>query len=89
MSEENISYNDTIRIVRIVIKCSDLLSDYDLLEGYVKIKKSKYIKHELKETFFNLGEYFDKFSSAFLKPFVEEDDVTQMELQAMFNDFIK
>jgi hypothetical protein len=89
MSEENVSYNDTIRIVRIVIKCSDLLSDYDLLEGYVKIKKSKYIKHELKEIFFNLGEYIDKFSSAFLKPFVEEDDVTQMELQAMFNDFNK
>jgi hypothetical protein len=89
MSEENVSYNDTIRIVRIVIKCSDLLSDYDLLEGYVKIKKSKYIKHEIKETFFDLGAYIDKFSSAFLKPFVEEDDVAQMELQAMFNEFNK
>jgi len=89
MTEKEVSYNDTIRIVRVVIKCSDLLSDYDLLEGYVKIKKSKYIKHEIKETFFDLGAYIDKFSSAFLKPFVEEDDMTQMELQAMFNEFNK
>ena len=89
MTEKEVSYNDTIRIVRVVIKCSDLLSDYDLLESYVKIKKSRYIKHELKEVFFELGAYIDKFSTAFLKPFVEEDDVTQMELQSMFNEFNK
>lgn len=87
MSE--ISQKDTIIIVRVVTKCSDLLSDFDTLEEFVKSKKAKYIKHELKPIFFELGNYIDRFSSCFLKPFVEHDDESQMELQSMFNDFNK
>ncbi len=87
MSE--ISKNDALIIVRVVTKCSDLLSDYDTLGDFVILKKAKYIKHELKPIFFELGNYIDRFSSCFLKPFVEHDDVSQMELQSMFNDFNK
>jgi len=82
-----INDNDTISIVRIVIKCSDLLSDFDTLEEYMNDKTSKFIKQEVKAPFKILGEYVDKFSSAFLKSFVETDDVIQMELQAIFNEF--
>lgn len=87
MSE--VSKNDALIIVRVVTKCSDLLSDFDTLEEFVKSKKAKYIKHELKPIFFELGNYIDRFSSCFLKPFVEHDDNAQMELQSMFNDFNK
>lgn len=87
MSE--VSKNDALIIVRVVTKCSDLLSDFDTLEDFIKIKKAKYIKHELKPIFFELGNYIDRFSSCFLKPFVEHDDKSQMELQSMFNDFNK
>lgn len=82
-----ISEEDTIRIVRIVIKCSDLLSDFDTLEEGMNNKSSRYIKQEVKAPFKKLGEYVDKFSSAFLTSFVQADDVVQMELQAIFNDF--
>jgi len=89
MEENNISKEDTIAIVRAVIKCADLLTDYDNLEAFIKMKRSKYIKHELKPIFFELGNYIDRFSSCFLGPFVEHDEVAQMELQSMFNDFNK
>ena len=82
-----IKHEDTIRIVRIVIKCSDLLYDFDTLEDYVKVKKSRYIKHDHKKIFFSLGEYIDKFSSCFLTPFVESNEESQMELQKMFTEF--
>lgn len=82
-----IKHADTIRIVRIVIKCSDLLYDFDTLEDYIKAKKSKYIKHDHKKIFFSLGEYIDKFSSCFLVPFVEDNEESQMELQKMFTEF--
>jgi hypothetical protein len=83
----HINEEDTIRIVRIVVKCSDMLSDFDVLEEYMINKKTKYIKHEVKAPFKVLGSYVDKFSSAFLKPFVEADDTTQMELQSIFSEF--
>lgn len=82
-----ITENDTINIVRIVIKCSDLLSDFDTLEEYMTKKTSRYIKQEVKAPFKKVGEYIDNFSSAFLTSFVQADDVVQMELQAIFNDF--
>jgi hypothetical protein len=83
----HITEEDTIRIVRIVIKCSDLLSDFDTLEEYMIDKKSKFIRQEVKAPFVKLGEYVDKFSSAFLKSFVATDDIVQMELQAIFSEF--
>lgn len=83
----HITEEDTIRIVRIVVKCSDLLSDFDTVEEYMINKTSKFIKQEAKDPFRKLGLYIDKFSSAFLKSFVQADDVTQMELQAIFNEF--
>lgn len=82
-----ITENDTITIVRIVIKCSDMLSDFDILEEYMNDKKSRFIRQEVKAPFKSLGEYVDKFSSAFLTSFVQTDEVIQMELQAIFNDF--
>jgi hypothetical protein len=84
-----VNKEDTIRIVRIVIKCSDLLTDYDTLVDYMQSKKSVYIKHELKKKLTDLGEFVDRFSSTFLKPFVEADEIAQMELQGMFTDFTK
>lgn len=82
-----ITENDTISIVRIVVKCSDLLSDFDTLEEYMNDKTSKFIRQEVKAPFKILGEYVDKFSSVFLKSFVETDDIIQMELQSIFNEF--
>jgi hypothetical protein len=84
-----ISKEDSIRIVRIVVKCSDLLSDYDILASAIENKKAKYAKHELKNIILELGEFVDKFSGAFLIPFVKADDELQMELQASFTEFSK
>jgi hypothetical protein len=86
---EGISKKDSIIIVRVVTKCSDLLTDFDTLGEYIENKKSKYVKHELKFLFLELGNYIDRFSSCFLKPFVEHDDISQMELQSMFTDLSK
>jgi hypothetical protein len=83
----HITEDDTIRIVRIVVKCSDLLSDFDTLEEYMKNKTSKFIKQEVKAPFVKLGDYVDKFSSAFLTSFVQADDIIQMELQSIFSEF--
>jgi hypothetical protein len=83
----HITEDDTIRIVRIVIKCADLLPDYDILEGYMIDKNSKFIRHEVKAPFKLLGSYIEKFSDAFLTSFVQADEVIQMEIQAIFNDF--
>jgi hypothetical protein len=77
----HITEDDTIRIVRIVVKCSDLLSDFDTLEEYMKNKTSKFIRQEVKAPFVKLGDYVDKFSSAFLTSFVQADDIIQMELE--------
>jgi hypothetical protein len=66
----DIETEDTIRLVRVAIKCADLLPDYDFL----------------KDLFITLGFGLDKFSSAFLKPFVEADENTQMDLQKMFRE---
>ena len=83
---KEISPEDTIRLVRVAIKCADLLPDYDVLHDLMEEKKSKYIKHEIKDLFLTLGFRLDKFSSAFLKPFVQEDQETQKELQKMFRE---
>jgi len=85
----DISQEDSIRIVRIVVKCSDLLSDYDLLADKIEKKNAKYVKHELKNITLELGEFVDKFSGAFLVPFVKTDDELQMELQKSFSAFSK
>jgi hypothetical protein len=89
INPEDISREDTIRLVRIAIKCADLLENYDTLEWYYKEKKSKYIKHEVKKPFERLGPGLDKFSGAFLKPFVTADQNTQMELQQSFLSYSK
>jgi hypothetical protein len=83
---KEINPEDSIRLVRIAIKCADLLPDYDILSELMEEKKSKYIKHELKDMFITLGFGVDKFSSAFLKPFVEADENTQKDLQQMFRE---
>lgn len=85
-SPDDISKEDSIRLVRVAIKCADLLPDYDVLSELMDEKKSKYIKHEIKTVFLTLGFGLDKFSSAFLKPFVQEDEGTQLELQKMFRE---
>lgn len=82
----DIETEDTIRLVRVAIKCADLLPDYDILFELMEEKNSKYIKHDLKDLFITLGFGLDKFSSAFLKPFVEADENTQMDLQKMFRE---
>lgn len=87
LSADDISREDTIRLVRIAIKCADLLPDFDTVNYFYENKKSKYIKHEIKEPFERLGTKLDSFSSAFLTPFVVADSQTQMELQKMFRDF--
>ena len=87
LSADDISRDDTIRLVRIAIKCADLLPDFDIVNDLYLDGKSKYVKHEIKEPFERLGAKLDSFSSAFLKPFVEADSQTQMELQQMFRDF--
>lgn len=87
LSADDISRHDTIRLVRIAIKCADLLPDFDTVNYFYENKKSKYIKHEIKEPFERLGTKLDSFSSAFLRPFVVADSQTQMELQKMFRDF--
>lgn len=87
LSADDISREDTIRLVRIAIKCADLLPDFDEVNYLYQEGKSKYIKHEIKEPFERLGASLEKFSSAFLKPFVEADSQTQMELQQMFRDY--
>jgi hypothetical protein len=84
--EVKISPEDTIRLVRVATKCADLLTEYDALFYLMESKKSKYIKHKLKEPFVILGESLDRFSSAFLKPFIQEDENTQMDLQKMFRE---
>lgn len=86
ISADEISTEDTIRLVRVSIKCADLLPDYDVLFELMEEKKSKYIKHELKKMFLTLGFGLDKFSSAFLIPFVKADENTQLDLQKMFRE---
>ena len=86
LSADEISQDDTIRLVRISMKCADLLTDFDIVDDLYKDNKSKYIKHELKDPFEKLGAEVDSFSSAFLKPFVIADSNIQMEIQQMFRE---
>lgn len=86
ISADEISQDDTIRLVRVATKCADLLIDFDVINDLYLEKKSKYIKHNLKKPFELIGFELDKFSSAFLKPFVKADQLSQMELQKMFRE---
>ncbi len=86
ISADEISQDDTIRLVRISMKCADLLTDFDVVDDLYKENKSKYIKHEIKEPFEKLGAEVDRFSSAFLKPFVDADSKIQMEIQKIFRE---
>jgi len=84
---KNVTHDDTIRLVRIAIKCADCLTDFDIIDDLYQEKESKYIKHELKKIFPAFGNYIDKFSSKFLEAFVGADDESQKDLQQSFRDF--
>lgn len=84
---KNVTHGDTIRLVRIAIKCADCLVDFDVIDDLYQEKNSKYIKHELKKVFPLFGTYIDKFSSKFLEAFVGADDESQKDLQQSFRDF--
>lgn len=84
---KNVTKGDTIRLVRIALKCADCLIDFDIVDDLYQEKKSKYIKHELKEIFPLFGNYIDKFSSEFLKAFVGADQEIQKDLQLSFREF--
>ena len=84
---KNVTHDDTIRLVRIAIKCADCLTDFDIIDDLYQEKESKYIKHELKKVFPLFGTYIDKFSSKFLEAFVGADDESQKDLQQSFREF--
>ena len=85
--EKTVSPKDTIRVVRIALKCADALVDFDVINDLIEDKKAKYVKHDLKDPFIKSGFTVELFSSEFLKHFVQEDENTQMELQKIFRDF--
>jgi hypothetical protein len=85
--EKTISPEDTIRFVRIALKCADAIVDFDVIFDLIEDKKAKYVKHELKKPFIKTGSTIEIFSSDFLRNFVKADDKLQMELQKIFRDF--
>lgn len=85
--EKEVSPKDTIRVVRIALKCADALVDFDVINDLIEDKKAKYVKHDLKKDFLKSGYIVELFSSEFLTHFVKEDENTQMELQQIFRDF--
>jgi hypothetical protein len=85
--EKEVSPKDTIRIVRITLKCADALVDFDAVNDLIRDKKARYVKHDLKKSFAKSGHIVELFSSEFLTHFVKEDENTQMELQQIFRDF--
>jgi hypothetical protein len=85
--EKEVSPEDTIRVVRIALKCADALVDFDVINDLVEDKKAKYMKHELKKPFQYSGYTIELFSSEFLKKFVQADENIQMRLQQIFRDF--
>jgi len=87
MENKEISPEDTIRVVRVALKCADALVDFDVINDLVEDKKAKYMKHDLKKPFQYSGHVIELFSSEFLKKFVQADQNTQMELQQIFREF--
>jgi len=87
--KENVktSHDDALRLVRITTKCADCLVDFDIVDDLYQEGKSKYIRQELKKEFPIFGNYIEKFSSKFLKAFVEADQDSQKELQQSFREF--
>ena len=49
--EKEVSPKDTIRVVRIALKCADALVDFDVINDLIEDKKAKYVKHDLKDSF--------------------------------------
>jgi|688.fasta_scaffold124117_4 hypothetical protein len=85
--EKEVSPKDTIRIVRVALKCADALIDFDVVNDLIEDKSVKYVKHGLKKDFLKSGYVVELFSSEFLTHFVKEDENTQMELQKIFREF--
>ena len=87
LSADDISQEDTIRLVRVAIMCADLLPDFDVINDLYVDGKSKYIKHKLKGPFEIIGTDLDVFSSPFLRAFQKEDEIAERDLQLMFREF--
>ena len=86
MNPNDIKPEDTIAIVRMCIKMSDCLNEYDDLEYLKSIKENKRYRHEIRHAINDWGKEIDLFSSKFLIPFTQSDEKTCVELTTYFRD---